>query len=178
YLKPPQELVTQWCTLIQHDSNFKVGIMWKRNEQQVQNPAERMSIPFALFDPLTKIPGVSLYCLQQATEQETSSCTYRDLITLCGAGFPENNDGLLELAALMKNLDLVITLDCCAAHIAGAIGIPVWVILPTRADYRWIIDRQNFPWYPNMRLFKQTTCGDWNTTMNTVIKEVISLVKK
>ncbi len=177
YLLPPQDLVTHWHNLLKHDSNFKVGICWKKNEQQVYDPAERTSIPFSLFAPLAKIPGLSVYCLQQVTEQESVAFSYHDLITLCGKGFNEDNDGLIELAALMKNLDLIITLDCCVAHVAGALGTHVWTLLPTRADYRWLAGRLDYPWYPTMRLFRQKDTGDWKSVLNCVIKEVTLLLQ-
>lgn len=175
YLLPPQDLVTHWQSLLKHDRNFKVGIRWKKNEQQIYDPAERASIPFSLFAPLAKIPGVSVYCLQQVTEQESAEFSCHDLITLCGKGFNEDNDGLIELAALMKNLDLIITLDCCVAHVAGALGTPVWTLLPTRADYRWLAGRLDYPWYPTMRLFRQKDAGDWKSVLEEAIKEVALL---
>ncbi len=178
YLIAPQELVTHWQSLLKHDSNFKIGIRWKKNEQQLYDPAELASIPFSLFAPLAKIPGISVYCLQQVTEQESAAFACRDLITLCGKGFNEDNEGLIELAALMKNLDLVITLDCCVAHVAGALGVPVWTLLPVHADYRWLIDRPDYPWYPTMRLFRQPKAGDWQPVLNGVIKEITALTQK
>ncbi|PKN03334.1 hypothetical protein CVU75_02740 [Candidatus Dependentiae bacterium HGW-Dependentiae-1] len=177
YLNPPQELVTQWHMCMQNDNNFKIGLIWKRNETQIYDPAERMSIPFALLAPIAKIPGVSLYCLQTVTEQECAPCDYHSMFTLFGSGFTENTDSLLNLAALMKSLDLVISIDCCAAHIAGALNIPILVLLPTRADYRWQRTGENFPWYPIMQLFRQQTPGNWNSVITDVKKALKKILK-
>ena len=67
-----------------------------------------------------------------------------------------------DTAAVMSNLDLVITVDTAVAHLAGALGIPVWVALPLVPDWRWLLERQDSPWYPSMRLFRQSSWGDWS----------------
>ena len=66
-----------------------------------------------------------------------------------------------DTAAVMSNLDLVITVDTAVAHLAGALGVPVWVALPLAPDWRWLLDREDSPWYPTMRLFRQAAWGDW-----------------
>ena len=66
-----------------------------------------------------------------------------------------------DTAALMSNLDLVITVDTAVTHLAGAMGLPVWVVLPLFPDWRWLLDRDDSPWYPSMRLFRQTAWGEW-----------------
>ena len=67
----------------------------------------------------------------------------------------------MDTAAIMKNLDLVITSDTSVPHLAGALGVPVWVALPFVPDWRWLLDRGDSPWYPTMRLFRQGRAGDW-----------------
>jgi len=66
-----------------------------------------------------------------------------------------------DTAAIIANLDLVITVDTAVAHVAGAIGRPAWLLIPYRPDWRWLLDREDSPWYPTMRIFRQTTRGDW-----------------
>ena len=73
-----------------------------------------------------------------------------------------------DTAALIEQLDLVITVDTSVAHLAGALGKPVWVLLPANYDWRWMLDRDDSPWYPTMRLFKQTLLGDWSTVVAAV----------
>jgi ADP-heptose:LPS heptosyltransferase len=68
-----------------------------------------------------------------------------------------------DTAALLSNLDLLITIDTAAAHLAGAMGLPTWVLLSHSPDWRWMLDRADSPWYPTMRLFRQPAPGDWDT---------------
>jgi len=70
-------------------------------------------------------------------------------------------EALLDTAALMKNLDLVISVDSAIAHLAGALAVPVWVATPLAPDWRWLLDRNDTPWYPTMKLFRQKTPNDW-----------------
>ncbi len=85
----------------------------------------------------------------------------RDATAICG-------DGLLTLAATIANLDLVITVDTLAAHLAGALGKPAWVMLQHAADWRWMTARDDSPWYPSLRLFRQQRPGDWKSVVEAV----------
>lgn len=86
--------------------------------------------------------------------------------------------GLLNLAAIICNLDLVITVDTLAAHLAGALGKPAWVLLNYAADWRWMTDRRDSPWYPSIRLFRQPSPGNWDTVINVVQQELRQWAKK
>jgi ADP-heptose:LPS heptosyltransferase len=79
-----------------------------------------------------------------------------------------NPDGIAEIAAVMQNLDLVITSDTMTAHLAGALGKPVWLALAKDADWRWLRCRPDSPWYPTMRLFRQTVRGDWTLVISAL----------
>jgi ADP-heptose:LPS heptosyltransferase len=78
-----------------------------------------------------------------------------------GEDFDTSHGGFMDSAAMMMNLDLVITSDTSVPHLAGALGLPVWVALPYVPDWRWLLDRSDSPWYPTMRLFRQKRAGDW-----------------
>ena len=82
----------------------------------------------------------------------------------------------MDTAAIIKNLDLVITVDSAVAHLAGALGAPVWLGLATIVDWRWMFDREDSPWYPTMRLFRQTKLGDWASVFERMTAEVSKLV--
>ncbi len=76
-------------------------------------------------------------------------------------------------AGLISQLDLVICVDTSVAHLAGAMGKPVWVLLSFVPDWRWLLDREDSPWYPTMRLFRQTKCGEWDDVVNRVAEELL-----
>jgi ADP-heptose:LPS heptosyltransferase len=77
-----------------------------------------------------------------------------------------------EAAALIENLDLVISCDTSICHLAGALGKPVWIVLPFTADWRWLIEREDSPWYPNFRLFRQRTAGDWHEVFQRIEQQL------
>jgi len=84
---------------------------------------------------------------------------------------------LADTAAIIKQLDLVITIDTVIAHLAGALGKPVWVMLNFDSDWRWLTDRKDSPWYPTMRLFRQQKIGDWNSVLKEVKDSLIDLLE-
>jgi ADP-heptose:LPS heptosyltransferase len=79
-----------------------------------------------------------------------------------------------ETAAILQCLDLVITADTALAHLAGALGVPVWIVLQEVADWRWLVDRTDSPWYPTMRLFRQRSTGDWAEVFQRIARELAS----
>jgi ADP-heptose:LPS heptosyltransferase len=81
-------------------------------------------------------------------------------------------DGILDEARVMRGLDLLISVDTCSAHLAGALGVPVWSLLPFEADWRWMQARTDTPWYPTMRLFRQRLPGDWQGVLDRVLEEL------
>ncbi len=83
----------------------------------------------------------------------------------------------MDSAAVMTNLDLVITPDTSVAHLAGALGVPVWVALPFAPDWRWLLDRQDSPWYPTLRTFRQREWGDWNEVFERITRELATRLK-
>ena len=89
---------------------------------------------------------------------------------------PGRLETFADTAAVLKNLDLVITVDTAVAHCAGALGVPVWVALPFAPDWRWLMDRDDSPWYPTMRLFRQKRWGDWDEVFGRITEEVKKLL--
>ncbi|HEY4132904.1 MAG TPA: tetratricopeptide repeat protein [Gemmatimonadaceae bacterium] len=140
------------------DGEVNVGIVWGGRSP---NPAlARRSIPLELFAPLAEMPNVRLHSLQVGDNTgQLERCSFRDRIDDLA---PHIKD-FVDTAAVMQELDLVITIDTSVAHLAGAFGVPVWVMLIRNADWRWLLDRSDSPWYPSARLFRQATPGDWTT---------------
>jgi hypothetical protein len=143
---------------------FTVGIAWGAGDWN-----RSRSIPLREFAPLAEIPGVTLFALQRGPEAgQLKSAPFR-----IHDAEPENSD-MLHTAALISRLDLIITVDTMVAHLAGALGRPVWTLLQYIADWRWMLGREDTPWYPSMRLFRQANPGDWRGVIRDVAAELRS----
>lgn len=161
YIDLPASIIAQAAAAMQPEVHPRVGLVWAGGEW---NPAR--SIPVSLLAPLLEDDTIQFWSLQGGpASAEAAACGLRDATALCG-------DGLVPLAATIANLDLVITVDTLAAHLAGALGKPVWLMLQYEADWRWMTARDDSPWYPTMRLFRQPTSGDWPAVVNKVRKEL------
>ena len=154
-------------------AGFKVGIAWQGSRGYAFD--RERSIPLRHFAPLA-IEGVQLLSLQKNDGVEqlaevANQFTVHNLahkLDLQGGAF-------MDTAAVMKNLDLVITSDTAIAHLAGALGVPVWVALNKAPDWRWFLKREDSPWYPTMRLFRQATPGDWPGVFSRIAAELAQL---
>ena len=121
-------------------------------------------MPLAALAPLAKIPGVSLVSLQRGAGSEQLKDAGFPVLDL-GPEFDGGPDAFLDTAAVVSALDLVISTDTSVAHLAGALARPVWTALPVVPEWRWLLDRSDSPWYPTMRLFRQTRRGDWESVV-------------
>jgi hypothetical protein len=166
YLNADPELSSRWRDRVPKDA-LNIGLAWSGRA----TPNPRRSLPLEKLLPLTEIPGIRLISLQ-ADEARTT------------AGF-ENMQGwsteltdFAQTAALIDNLDLVVSIDTAVAHLAGAMGKKTFVLLPHFADWRWLVDRNDSPWYPTMRLFRQPAFGDWDSPVADLIREIRAWVEK
>jgi len=160
YLFAEASLVQMWCERI-GDNGFKVGIGWQGNPAGLIDKGR--SIPLAKFRPLSDVPGIRLISLQKTHGLDQLAKAQADMkIEILGA-FDEGPDAFIDTAAIMQNLDLVITSDTAIAHLAGALGRPCWVALKHLPDWRFMLGRGDSPWYPSMRLFRQPRRGDWDS---------------
>ncbi len=172
YLWPAPESCNRWKTELEREPGLKIGIAWQGN------PAHRTdrhrSIPLAHFAAIANISGIRLYSLQSGAGREQMSDV--------SAGWPliDLGDQLGDFhntAAIVRNLDLVITCDSAPAHLAGALGVPAWVALAFAADWRWMLTRADSPWYPSMRLFRQSRPGDWQSVFQTIHNELAEFLR-
>jgi tetratricopeptide (TPR) repeat protein len=151
-------------------SQFKVGIAWQGSTTY---RADRLrSIAVARFAPLAQ-DGVELVSLQKEPGSEqlaeiADSFRVRDL----GEAFDREHGAFMDTAAVMQCLDLVVTSDTSIAHLAGGLGVAVWVALPLSPDWRWLVEREDSPWYPTMRLFRQTSFDDWSPVFERMATEL------
>src|SRR5207244_5759964 len=112
--------------------------------------------------PLAGLPGVQLVSLQKGYgSEQLHAVVGRWAVTDLGSQLDVAGGAFLDTAAVMKNLDLVISSDTSIVHLAGALGVPVWVALPFAPDWRWLLEREDSPWYPSMRFFRQRQRGNW-----------------
>ncbi len=162
YLYADPALVTFWKYKLPAHEKYKIGICWQGDSAH----SSRKFMPFDYFIKLAQLEGVSLYSLQKGVRQNIDS----NLFYQFDDSFDETHGRFTDTAAVMQHLDLVITVDTSVAHLAGALGVPVWVILPYPAEWRWLTDRENSPWYPTMRLFRQTKPDDWQTVFDAICK--------
>ena len=115
---------------------------------------------------ILKIPGVHFYTFQRGPHRtELHNLGVADSVYDVSGESPE----IVEAAADLMNIDLLITADTMLAHLAGALGVAVWVLLPFAADWRWMLDRADTPWYPNMKLFRQPSPGDWEAAVRQMV---------
>ncbi|MCL1469640.1 tetratricopeptide repeat protein [Argonema antarcticum] len=167
YLAPPESSIE---LEIPSESKLKVGIVWATYSSG--KTAELRSSPLSHFLKLTDIPGIAFYSLEKDPQEQ-------DLILLRQTACVQNLSHLLndfaDTAAIVAQLDLVITIDTSVAHLAGALGKQVWVLLPFDSDWRWMLHRQDSPWYPTMRLFRQPQPGDWQSLFVLVTQTLRNL---
>jgi len=155
YLSAEPTRVAKWAATI-GGKGFKIGISWQGARRGITTRA----MPLSCFAGLSRLPGVRLISLQKGFGSEQIAA--QPLVETLGADFDTTPDAFLDTAAAMQTLDLVITLDSALAHLAGAMDRPVWVALKRVPDWRWFLGRSDSPWYPGMRLFRQTVDRDWD----------------
>jgi Tfp pilus assembly protein PilF len=155
YLFAEPERVARWREHIGVDG-YRIGIVWQGFSGRFEDKGR--SLPLTAFRPLVRA-GVRLISLQKGEGEEQIATAGLPLTTL--PGMDEGGDAFVDTAAAMMSCDLIVTSDTSIAHLAGALGRPVWVALRRVPDWRWLLDRGDSPWYPSMRLFRQKTDGDW-----------------
>ncbi|MFZ3135945.1 MAG: tetratricopeptide repeat protein [Thermodesulfovibrionales bacterium] len=171
YVKTDPLLVEKWRDKVKHDnSKLKVGLVWSAGN--VDSREIRMC-PLELFSPLSQLDDISFYSLQkgEAAKQVKHPPTGIKLID-----YTEELQDFSDTAALIENLNLVISVDTAVAHLAGALGKPVWTLLNYHADWKWLENREDSPWYPTMRLFRQPSPGDWESVIARLLDELKKLL--
>ena len=155
-----------------YSSEIKAGIVWAGNPNHTND--RNRSLNLSSLTPLSEVPGVRFFSLQKGKADSEAKMVSAGIELTDMAG--ELKD-FADTAALIANLDLVITVDTAVAHLAGAMGKPVWTLLPFAPDWRWLLVREDSPWYPTMRLFRQPTIGDWDSVIRRVAGELAVFLK-
>ncbi len=164
YLFPDPELVESWRDKVSKPpAGLRTALAWAGNPLHKKDSSR--SIPFSVLSPLSTVSGVQFYSLQKGeaarrAANPPSELSFIDLTNELG--------DFADTAALIAQMDLVISVDTAVVHLAGAMGKPVWVMLPFAPDWRWMLNREDSPWYPTMRLFRQKRIGDWEDVVRRV----------
>jgi tetratricopeptide (TPR) repeat protein len=172
YLRAPASRVTHWNAALHPVRSLRVGIVWRGNPKH-PNDANR-SIALDRFSPLLKSGTCQFFGLQKDIKD-----TERTLLSnkSCFTDLSMQLDDLAETAAVIANLDLVITVDTAIAHLAGSLGKRVWILVPFLPDFRWLLHRQDSPWYQCARLFRQPDPGNWEVVITDVCSELATLIE-
>jgi hypothetical protein len=160
YLKPEPARVEKWRDRLQATKGLRIGIAWQGNPAFYSDRFR--SIPLVAFEPLARVPGANLFSLQKDVGVEQ--------IRQLGGRFPvldlgeelDRDAPFLDTAAILASLDLVITSDTSIAHLAGALGARTWLATSFAPDWRWLLAREDSPWYSSLRSFRQSRLGDWS----------------
>ena len=141
------------------DGHLRVGLIWQSGDWD-----SRRSIPFAEIARLGELQGIEWHILQR----DARAAGWDGKLGVISGG-----DNPLDDARVMRSLDLVISVDTMTAHLAGAVGVRTWTLLAREADWRWMLDRSDSPWYPTMRLFRQRKAGRWDTVIDAVVNGLL-----
>ncbi len=168
YLRAPAELAAAWQGELGDRTRLRVGLAWAGNPTHVND--RNRSLPLATLAPLFAIDGIAWVSLQIGPGAAVAAAAPVRLID------PSARLGdFLDTAALVSQLDLVISVDTAVAHLAGAMGVPVWLLLPVGTDWRWQLNRDDSQWYPTMRLFRQQAYGAWQPVVARVGEALAAL---
>lgn len=166
-------LMERWRRQLSSVGPFRIGITWQGNPD---NRGDRQrSFPLQALQSLSELPGVKLISLQKGRGAEQLQENPLTNVLDFGSGLDEQSGPFMDTAAILQNLDLVVTADTALAHLAGSLGVPTWVVLPFAPDWRWLLKREDSSWYPTMRLFRQPSPGDWDSVFKKVVDAVSPL---
>lgn len=166
YLSAPAEHVQRWSKRIVRDAMINVGLVWAGSGKAFH------SYRLDVFAPLAEVGGIRFFSMQTGPESSQTPPPNMPLVDYSA----EIRD-FADTAALVQHLDLVITVDTSAAHVVGALGKPVWVLIPWRTNFFWLLERTDSPWYPTARLFRQKRVDDWTAPvqeMRDALRELVA----
>jgi hypothetical protein len=178
YLFPDKTLVEQWRiffeTQKQNVRHLRVGLCWiadLKNDES-RPPIAHRSISLEQLQPLLQLATVDFYSLQKDAQDLPPDLHIKTF----GPSFDGEHGAFMDTAAIMKHLDLVISVDTSVAHLAGALGVPVWILLPFSSDWRWTAHHTDSVWYPTLRVFKQQIPLSWQPVIDEVVKALHELI--
>lgn len=169
YIRADPGLVEHWKDRLAGPEGLRVGLVWAGSPTNSDD--RNRSLHYSELQPLSEIPGVAFFSLQKGP-----ACARVDAAgPLCLTVLGDQLDDFADTAAVLDQLDVVITVDTAVAHLAGAMGKRTWVMLQFAPDWRWMLDRTDSPWYPTVRLFRQCRPGEWGAVVDSIGRELAAL---
>jgi hypothetical protein len=174
YLRAPPERVAHWGTRLPEANCLRIGLVWSVSRASKLSDQYMKGLSFNRLVPLLSVDGISFVSLHRERDlspEDASAAANCVRVVDFGHEQPE----FVDTAAIISSLDLVISVDTALGHLAGALGVPVWIMLPFSPDWRWLLGRSDSPWYPNARLFRQPRLGDWDNVIAEIAQELVRL---
>jgi tetratricopeptide (TPR) repeat protein len=166
YLRAPDERLAAWRGRVPANGRLRVGVCWAGSAAHLND--RNRSIALARFATLLTVPGVDFVSIQKETSEAERALLRASGVVQLGAECAD----FADTAAILSMLDLLISVDTSVAHLGGAMGKAVALLLPFASDFRWLVDRADSPWYPTMRLYRQPAIGDWETPLDRLRQEL------
>jgi len=172
YLRADPQKITEWSKKLK-SNNLKIGICWQGGKYKID---KGRSFSLEFFKKISKMQNIQLINLYKG-DDEKKLLDIDFKITSFGDNFDNGKDAFVDTAAIMMSCDLIITCDTAIAHLAGALGRKVWVVLKYIPDWRWMLKRLDTPWYPSMHLYRQTELNDWNGVFKKITRDLQNFEK-
>ena len=170
YLSPKADQVENWRNELGPRTRLRIGLVWAGRRREPVNRTRDMGLE--VFDPLTSLDVEIISLQKEIPDQDRRVLESMPKIICLG----EKLSDFADTAALIENLDMVIGVDSAVAHLAGAQGKPVWIMLRHSGEWRWLLERSDSPWYPTARLFRQKKPGDWAGVVSDITQQLQALM--
>jgi hypothetical protein len=170
YLRAPDQALLKWGTRLPAKRRPRIGIAWAGNSKHIRD--RERSIDLRCLLPLLDVDATFVSLQKEVRARDTA--TLRESADIIHFG--HELDGFSDTAALISHLDLVISVDTAVAHLAGGLGKPVWILLAHVPDWRWLLGRDDSPWYPTARLFRQSETREWDSVIKRVRDALLKFI--
>jgi ADP-heptose:LPS heptosyltransferase len=172
YIRPYGSYLDKWRDRLPASGRLRVGLCWACSGAHVNN--RRRSLSLQYFAKILAVANVDFVSLQKEVSPEHDAILRDKGVIQLARGFQD----FADTAAVVALLDLIITVDTAVAHLAGAMGKATAVLLPFAPDFRWQLERTDCPWYPTLRLFRQTAIGDWDAPLERLHHELLGITQR